>query len=1001
MFDRPKHSLRALVQFSPLAIVELNPEGKVRLWNPAAERMFGWEESEVLGRAYPVIPSETRAEYEDDVLHLLEGSTIRGKDVRRQRKDGRRLDVRLWAAPIHNEQNEITGITAILEDITDQKENEQKLRGSQAREKEMEAQLQRNEERMRLAFDAAKIGCWDWNLVTGEMVWSATGSRQMGLPEDSPTSFEMFMNSVHPDDRKAIQETVESAVRDDKSHAVPYRMLWPDGSLHWRSVTGRVFHDNTGRPVRMVGIGMDLDDNKAADERLLLQAAALQAAANSIVITDDKGTILWTNRAFSQLTGYAPEEVLGNNPRLLKSGEQDSAFYANLWRTITSGNTWHGEVTNRRKDGSLYTEEMTITPVHSGSGEITHYVAIKQDVTSRKIAEDRLRQAEAKYRSIFEDAVIGIFQVTPEGRPVSINRALARMHGYDSPEQLMAEVSNVGRQLFVDPNALQEFGRVLEKDRAVHSVEFEIYRNDGSKKWISTNVRAVSDADGKVVLHEGTVEDITQRKAAEERVQFLAYYDALTGLPNRTLLRDRALMALPRARRHREKVALLFLGLDRFKTIDDSLGHSVGDLLLKEVALRLKGCTQENDIVARLGGDEFLVLVTGINETADAVVVAERIANSMATEFVIQGHFLSVTCSMGISIFPDHGEEVEALLKNADLAMYKAKENGRNNFQLFTLEMNVQAVERMTLENGLRRALEREELFLVYQPQADLATGTITGCEALIRWRHSELGLVLPDQFIPVAENSGLIMPIGEWVLKTACAQTRQWQDEGLPAVPVAVNVSAVQFHQKGFLSLIKKVLGETGLAPQYLELEVTESVLLSNADIMLSLLQELIEMGVKLTMDDFGTGYSSFTYLKYFRPYKVKIDHSFVRDVMTNPDDAAITSTIIIMAKSLGLKVIAEGVESEEQMSFLRAHSCDEIQGYYLCQPLHTGEFADKLRSLSLHFDTTLSRGGSIGRAAPQSAPIQVQRMKYIESSDRHQADHERNAAVKAVRTD
>jgi diguanylate cyclase (GGDEF)-like protein/PAS domain S-box-containing protein len=434
-------------------------------------------------------------------------------------------------------------------------------------------------------------------------------------------------------------------------------------------------------------------------------------------VTDNNGTILWTNQAFSQLTGYSSEEVLGNNPRLLKSGKQDGAFYTNMWATITSGNTWHGEVTNRRKDGSLYTEEMTITPVHSGSGEITHYVAIKQDVTSRKIAEDRLRQAEEKYRSIFEDAVIGIFQATPEGRPVSINRALARMHGYDSPEQLMAEVSNVGRQLFVDPNALQEFGRVLEKDRAVHSVEFEIYRNDGSKKWISTNVRAVSDADGKVVLHEGTVEDITQRKAAEERVQFLAYYDELTGLPNRTLLRDRALIALPSARRHREKVALLFLGLDRFKAIDDSLGHSVGDLLLKEVALRLKGCTQENDTVARLGGDEFLVLVTGINETADAVVVAERIVQSMASEFVIQGHFLSVTCSMGISIFPDHGEEVEALLKNADLAMYKAKENGRNNFQLFTLEMNVQAVERMTLENGLRRALEREELFLVYHPR--------------------------------------------------------------------------------------------------------------------------------------------------------------------------------------------------------------------------------------------------------------------------------------------
>ncbi len=946
MFGSPERSLKAFVQFSPLAVVEVGLEGLVKLWNPAAQRMFGWTEAEALGRPYLAVPAEDRAEFEDLTRQLLAGCTIRGKEVCRQRKDGRRFYAKLWAAPIHDEEDKITGITATFEDITEQKENERKLRESQARQEEVESELQRREERMRLAFEAAKIGCWDWNLETGEMVWSAVASKQMGLPEDSPTSYAMFVNSVHPDDRKAMQETIEAAIRDNKAPHTSYRMIWPDGSVHFRSVTGRVFHDKTGRAVRMLGVGMDVDDSKRADDRLQLQVAALQAAANAIVITDTTGTILWTNQAFSQLTGYRSEEALGNNPRVLKSGEMGGDFYAEMWGTITSGKTWHGELINRRKDGSVYTEEMTITPVRIGGREITHYIAIKQDVTSRKIAEDALRRAEEKYRSIFEDAVVGIFQTTPDGRPVSINRALARMHGYDSAEKLLADVANVGIQLFADPNSMPEFARMLEKDRALHNVEVEAVSKDGAKKWLSANVRAVSDASGKVVLHEGTVEDITERKAAEARVQFLAYYDALTGLPNRTLLRDRVLVALPNARRRGEKVALLFLDLDHFKTINDSLGHSIGDLLLKEVAERLKRWTREQDTVARLGGDEFLVLVNAIKETEDALAVAERVVNSMAAEFIIQGHILNVTCSLGISIFPDNGEQVEALFKNADLAMYRAKENGRNNFQLFTQEMNVQVMERMTLESSLRMAIERKEFSLEYQPQEDLATGEITGCEALIRWRHPELGLVSPNKFVPIAENSGLIGPIGEWVLRTACAQARQWQDQGLPAVPVAVNVSTVQFGQKGFVRMIQTLLRETGLAPQYLELELTESLLLSNADVMLTMLQELKAMGLKLSIDDFGTGYSSLSYLRYFPVYKLKIDRSFVTDVASDPDDAAITGTIISMAKSLGLKVLAEGVENEAQLSFLRAHHCDEIQGYYFSKPLPPEDLADRLRS-------------------------------------------------------
>jgi diguanylate cyclase (GGDEF)-like protein len=462
------------------------------------------------------------------------------------------------------------------------------------------------------------------------------------------------------------------------------------------------------------------------------------------------------------------------------------------------------------------------------------------------------------------------------------------------------------------------------------------------------NVGLIDDDSG-IANIEGTLIDITERKVAEERVQSLAYYDALTGLPNRILLRDRLSKALSNARRQNHKVALLFLDLDRFKMVNDSLGHAVGDLLLQEIAARLKSVAREEDTIARLGGDEFLIVLTNIKDIPAAAVAVERFMDAMTAEFVLQGHSFSISCSLGISIFPEHGADSETLIKNADAAMYSAKEGGRNNFQFFTADMNAEAVKRLTLENGLRSALERQELFLMYQPQMDIVTGTITGLEALLRWQHPELGLVPPDQFIGIAENTGMILPIGEWVLRTACSQARKWQDEGLGPVQVAVNVSAVQFRQEGFCQLVRKVLHETGLAAHYLELELTESLLLANADVTFSVLQELKAMGLTLAIDDFGTGYSSFSYLRQFRVSKLKIDRSFIRDVAVNPDDAAITTAIISMAKNLNLKVIAEGVENEAQLSFLRAHQCDEIQGYYFCKPLRLDEIGDKLRGDAL----------------------------------------------------
>jgi diguanylate cyclase (GGDEF)-like protein/PAS domain S-box-containing protein len=709
--------------------------------------------------------------------------------------------------------------------------------------------------------------------------------------------------------------------------------------------------DAKGQITGASAIARDITLRKRSEEQLKLQSAALEAAANAIVITDFDGTIVWVNRAFTVMTGYSEKEVLGKNPRLLKSEEQPESYYATLWSTISSGAVWKGEIVNRRKDGTTYIEEMTITPVtrNVSNPANKYFVAITQDISERKRSEEMLQNSENKYRVLFEDAADANWLMDETGF-LDCNSAALEMFGYSAGAPMLhpADISPPNQ-----PDGTPSRTAADQKiaDAFLHGkkrFEWLHQRKNGNVFPAEVCLTALTLSGRPTLL--ATVRDITDRKVAEARIQYLAYYDALTGLPNRTLLQDRLAKTLAGARRQKDKVALLFLDLDGFKNINDSLGHSVGDLLLQEVAERLKTWGREQDTVARLGGDEFLIMLTNVTDVPDAAVAAERLMDAMTAEFVVQGHLLKVSCSIGISIFPEHGKDCDTLIKNADAAMYNAKECGRNNFRFFTEDMNTQVVERLTLENSLRLALEREELFLVYQPQMDMATRKVTGLEALLRWQHPELGLVPPDKFIRIAENSGLIVPIGEWVLRTACAQAQQWQQEGLPAVTVAVNVSAIQFRQEGFCGLIRNVLCDTGLAPQYLELELTESLLLANADLMLSVIQELKAMGLTLAIDDFGTGYSSFSYLRQFRVSKLKIDRSFIRDVAVNADDAAITAAIISIAKSLKLKVIAEGVENEAQMTFLRAHQCDEIQGYYFSKPLAVDKVAEHLRRTLAH---------------------------------------------------
>jgi diguanylate cyclase (GGDEF)-like protein/PAS domain S-box-containing protein len=454
------------------------------------------------------------------------------------------------------------------------------------------------------------------------------------------------------------------------------------------------------------------------------------------------------------------------------------------------------------------------------------------------------------------------------------------------------------------------------------------------------------DEQGEVTGLIGVAADITERKRAETRLMQLANFDTLTSLPNRALFHDRLAHALAKAHRSKKMVALLFLDLDRFKTINDSLGHYAGDELLKSVAERLQKNAREDDTVARLGGDEFTVILEGITYNEDATIVARKILEVMGQPFYLDGHEVFVTTSMGIAIYPLDGDNCDDLLKNADTAMYRAKEQGRNGYRFYTADMNAKAVEQLIMESSMRHALERKEFEVYYQPQIDVHSRELTGFEALLRWRHPDLGLLYPNQFLPLAEDNGLIVVIGEWVLHHACAQAALWQRTGLPPVRVAVNLSGRQFRQENLVESVARALHESGLSPHLLELEITENFLLDNIQSAVITLNRLHDLNVQLAMDDFGTGYSSLSYLKRFPLNSLKIDQSFVRDISTDPDDAAIAEAIIALAKTLRLRVIAEGVETEEQLYFLRSRGCDQAQGFLINEAISADQVLPWFRS-------------------------------------------------------
>ncbi|MBI5612314.1 MAG: EAL domain-containing protein [Gammaproteobacteria bacterium] len=565
-------------------------------------------------------------------------------------------------------------------------------------------------------------------------------------------------------------------------------------------------------------------------------------------------------------------------------------------------------------------------------------------------AQQALRDSEARYRLIVETAEEGIFIIDPDGATVFANAMMAGMLGYSVDEMR-------GRPIFdfmdEEMGSLARHGLLRRQGvREQHDVRFR--RKDGGELWTIVAANPIAESDGRCLGTLAMVTDITERKRAEDHLIYLAHHDGLTGLPNRTLFNDRLQQSLIDAGRRERVVAVLFMDLDRFKTINDTLGHEVGDVLLRAVSGRLKDCIRTGDTVARLGGDEFIVLLPDVGHVDDVGRIAQKILDVFDQPFSVDGRELFVTTSIGITLYPFDGKDVDGLVKNADVAMYRAKDQGRNSYQFYTVEMTAKAHENLALENALRGALDRNELTLHYQPVVDLASDEVSGMEALLRWRHPEQGLIMPQRFIPIAEESGLIVPIGEWALRTACQQAKTWQQQGYPALRLAVNLSARQFYQRNLAEVIARVLKDSGLDPAWLELELTESLLMQNAELTHATLRTLNTMGVRLSIDDFGTGYSSLGYLKRFPLDTLKISRSFVRDVPADPDDAAIVSAIIAMAHTLEMRVIAEDVETEAQRLFLRAQTCDAYQGYVFGPPLPPEEFTRYLPKSRLRRSST-----------------------------------------------
>jgi diguanylate cyclase (GGDEF)-like protein/PAS domain S-box-containing protein len=682
-----------------------------------------------------------------------------------------------------------------------------------------------------------------------------------------------------------------------------------------------------------------------AKERHLMHTL-VDAMPDSIFAKDTEARFLLANKAVAGFMGSTPEQLLGKTDFDFYPLDMARKFFEDDQFVIQSQKprlNFEESVLDSRT-GEIRWLSTSKVPVWDDNGEVIGLVGISHDITGRREAEHALRESEARFRSLTDLSSDWYWEQDENLRLVDITQATDKS-SYVGAQVLGKTLPELADTLPLS-GSWNEYQATVTARAPFRNLELKHITEDGEISYLSLSGLPIIDDDGSFHGYRGIGQNITERKQAEEHVLYLATHDSLTHLPNRAMFSEMLNQAISSAQRHNRQLAVLFIDLDRFKNINDSLGHEAGDLLLQEVSARVKTCLRASDVVARLGGDEFVILIQDVDDPMQIDNVAQKILSAIIKPMDIKGLECRVTASIGICMYPTDAQDEETIMKNADIAMYRAKDEGKNNFQFYSPNIKAQSLERLTLENSLRRAIERNEFFLHYQAKRDLQTGRISGVEALLRWQHPELGLVSPAQFIPLAEETGLIVLIGRWVLRTACAQNMAWQKQGLPRLHMAVNLSARQLYDERLVQDIADALSESGMDPALLEMEITEGMVMQNADRAIKILCAIKDLGVRLALDDFGVGYSSLAQIRRFPIDILKIDSSFIRDIPASSDDRAITDAIIAMGKTLSLTVVAEGVETAEQENYLRDSSCDESQGYYFSRPLTPEKFADLMRS-------------------------------------------------------
>lgn len=851
---------------------------------------------------------------------------------RHMRSNGEVRDVEVHSAPLQVGQRKL--LYAIIHDVTERRRAEQAL--------------QRSEEKYRNIFEFAPVGIFqatiDGIIVTANATLATTlgyESAEQLLGRD--IGAELY---YHAGER-------EEMLRRYGPDGLPsnYEMLWKrrDGSPVWIQLNAHVLSSGRGS-MYIEGFVHEVTERKRAEQRLASvnaqRKAVLDAATRvSIIATDPSGIITVFNSGAERMLGYAAEELVGTRSLLdlhvpaevlihsyglsAEYPETVSGFNVIVRRAAAQG-VEEREWTYVKKSGDPITVLVSVTAIRREDASISGFLHVGTDITERKVADAMLRSQAAAMGAAMDG--IGILDEQLEF--TYANEALAHLFGFAEPESLL------GRSLcdiYEPPEQVRFITTIVPAVRQQGRWRGEAagLRRDGTV--FPQEVSLTSIGSGRMVC---VVRDITERTYAEEQIKHLAYHDALTALPNRLLFKDRLTVALSQAQRTHSRLAVLFLDLDRFKFINDSLGHNVGDHLLQAAALRVQSCVRDSDSVARLGGDEFTILLANLSRSEDAAPIAEKILDSIRQPFEIEGHEFYISTSVGISLYPEDGGDADSLIKNADTAMYQAKELGRDNFQLFNAHVNARSLQRIALEQGLRRALLNDELEVHYQPIFDFRSDCVTGMEALLRWQSPDLGSIPPSTFIPIAEATGAMVPIGSWVLKTACAQAKAWHDAGFRNLSLAVNLSMAQLQSSDLVQRVGQILEQTGLPGRMLELEITESSAMQSPESSIRTLYDLKKLGIRISLDDFGTGHSSLSYLKRFPIDTLKIDQSFVHDINSDPDTAAIVTAIIAMAHSLRLKVIAEGVELSEQAHFLRRYGCDQMQGFLIKPPVAARDF-------------------------------------------------------------